>query len=208
MKLLIIGATGPTGRQLVSQALELGHAVTVTVRQPTPGMFPAKVKTIVADVRRADSLQAAVGGQEVVISSLGSKLSRKPTTLFSEGTQNLIAAMEASHVRRLICITGIGAGDSKGHGGFLYDRIIQPLLLAEIYNDKTRQEAVIRASRTDWTIVRPAALTNGARTGRVRAYTDLSGVTVGKISRADVAGYILERISDPTSFRQTFTIAS
>src|ERR1035437_2331268 len=136
MKILVIGATGPTGRELVSQGVALGHEITAAVRHPESAALPAGVRLVRADVNDGASLRAAVDGQDVVISSLGSKLSRKPTNLFSFGTRNLLIAMNDAGVRRLVCITGIGAGDSKGHGGFFYDRIIQPLLLKEIYKDK------------------------------------------------------------------------
>jgi putative NADH-flavin reductase len=208
MKILVIGATGPTGRELVAQGAALGHQVTAAVRNPETAMLPAGVRVVRGDVLDATSMAAAVAGQDAVISSLGSKLSRKPTTLFSDGTRNLIDAMNGAGVRRLVCITGIGAGDSRGHGGFLYDRIFQPLLLNEIYKDKDRQEGLIRASSLDWTIVRPGALSNGARTEQVRAWSDLSGVTVGKISRADVAWFILKYLNDQGSIRSTITIAS
>jgi putative NADH-flavin reductase len=207
MKILVIGATGPTGRELVAQGAALGHEITAAVRHPESAAMPAGVRVVSADVTDAASMAAAVTGQDAVISSLGSKLSRKPTTLFSRGTRNLIDAMRGAGVGRLVCITGIGAGDSKGHGGFLYDRIIQPLLLNEIYKDKDRQEELIRASSLDWTIVRPGALTNGARTEQVRAWSDLTGVTIGKISRADVAWFILKYLNDQKSFRTTMTIA-
>jgi putative NADH-flavin reductase len=206
MKILVIGATGPTGRELVSQGVALGHEITAAVRHPESAALPAGVRLVRADVNDGDSLAIAVAGQDVVISSLGSKLSRKPTNLFSFGTRNLLIAMNDAGVRRLVCITGIGAGDSKGHGGFLYDRIIQPLLLKEIYKDKDRQEDLIRKSNLDWTIVRPGTLTNGIRTGRVRALTDLRGITVGKVSRADVAWFILDRLHDLNSVRSTITL--
>ncbi len=206
MKLAIIGATGPTGRELVRQAIAAGHAVTAAARSPQSANLPKDVRVIEADVSRPSSLQPLVVGQDAVLCALGSKLSRKPTTLLSDGTRNLIGAMLSANVRRLVCITGIGAGDSKGHGGFLYDRVIQPLLLNEIYKDKTRQEGVIRASELDWTIVRPAMLTNGPMTGRIRVIRDLAGVTAKKISRADVAAYILASISEPKTHRSTILI--
>ena len=207
MKILLIGATGPTGRELLAQGIALGHEVTATVRNPETASLPAGARIVRADVLNAASMAAAVAGQDVVISSLGSKLSRKPTTLFSAGTRNLIDAMNSSGVGRLVCITGIGAGDSRGPGGFFYDRIFQPLLLNEIYKDKDRQEELIRASSLDWTIVRPGTLTNGPRTQHVRSWTDLTGVTVGKISRADVAWFIFNCLNDQKSIRSTLTIA-
>jgi putative NADH-flavin reductase len=130
-------------------------------------------------------------------------VTRRPVTVFSRGTQNVLTAMAGHKVRRLLCITGIGAGDSKGHGGFLYDRIFQPLLLKTIYEDKDRQEALIRASDTDWTIVRPGFLTNGPLTRHYRVITDLAGITAGRISRADVAHFLLGELSANRHLGQT-----
>lgn len=206
MKLLVVGATGPQGKELVQQAIAAGHQVTALARRPDAVQFPAGTKIAGGDVLNVGSLVSAARGQDAVISSLGSALTRKPITMLSEGTRNLVDAMKQVGVRRLICITGIGAGDSKGHGGFLYDRIIQPLLLNEIYKDKTRQEAVVEQSGLDWTLVRPAQLTNGPRTGQVKAYTDLNGITTQKISRADTAAWILERLGQTETIRHTYTI--
>ena len=111
--------------------------------------------------------------------------------------------MKNSGVKRLICVTGIGAGDSKGHGGFFYDSIFLPFLLRTIYADKDRQESLIKASLVDWTIVRPGFLTNGPFTERYRVLTDLSGVTAGKISRADVAHFMLKELQSKHYLRQT-----
>jgi putative NADH-flavin reductase len=114
----------------------------------------------------------------------------------------LAALQKTPHVK-FVSVTGIGAGDSRGHGGFFYDKLLQPLLLKEIYNDKDREEAIIKASSADWMIVRPGMLTNGVRTGQYRVLTDMSGVTAGKISRADVADFILSQLAKPTHFKQT-----
>jgi putative NADH-flavin reductase len=206
MKILVIGATGPTGLELVSQGAALGHEVTAAVRRPELASLPADVQVVRTDVMDPASLAAAMAGQHAVISSLGTKMERKPTFLLSEGTRYVIAAMKQAGVSRLICITGIGAGDSRGHGGFFYDRIFQPLMLTEVYKDKDRQEAAVRASGLDWTLIRPGMLTNGTRGGKFRELTDLSGVTVGKISRADVAAYILVHVDDVNSYRQTIML--
>jgi putative NADH-flavin reductase len=206
MKILVIGATGPTGRELVTQGIALDHEITAVVRRPELASLPKEVRLLRGDVTDAASMAAAVAGQDAVISSLGTKLSRKPTTLLSEGTRNLVAAMNEAGVRRLVCITGMGAGDSKGHGGFLYDGIILPLLLKEIYKDKDRQEALIRESSLDWSIVRPGMLTDGPRTGQFRPLFDLTGISGGKISRADVATFILAHIKDRASYGQTINL--
>ena len=98
---------------------------------------------------------------------------------------------------------GIGAGDSRNHGGFFYDKLVLPLLLERIYEDKDRQEAVIKASDVDWVIVRPGFLTNGGFTGEYRVLTDLDGVQARRISRSDVAHFILEQLRSPKYLKQT-----
>ena len=206
MKVLVIGATGPTGRELVKQGLALGHRITAAVRRPESAALPADTQIVRGDVTDRISLRAAVAGQDAILCSLGSKLSRQPTTLLSAGTRNLLAAMEENGVRRILCITGLGAGDSRGHGGFFYDRIFQPLLLKEIYLDKDRQEAILRASASDWTLVRPGVLTNGPMTGKYRALTDMAGEKLGRISRADVAGFLLRSLAEPETIRQIYNL--
>ncbi len=200
MKILVIGATGATGQEIVKQAAEAGHQVTALVRNPVKSRFDTSVRIAVGDVLNPESLQRAVTGQEAVISSLGSGATGpfKELTMLSEGTRNLVGAMRAANVKRLVCITGIGAGESKGHGPWWYDWLVQPLVLRGVYADKTRQEAVVRESGLAWTLVRPGALTNGPAKGSaaVRVVTDLSGVHAGFISRADVAAFCLRELTD------------
>lgn len=102
--------------------------------------------------------------------------------------------MKTEQVSRLIAITGLGAGDSAGHGGFLFDKVIFPLLLRNVYADKNRQEAVVRESGLDWTIIRPTVLNKKAGRGNVRALTDLSGLHGGTIAREDVAKFVLDQV--------------
>jgi len=212
MKLLIIGATGPTGRELVQQAIAQGHQVTALVRNAAKAAFAAPVKMIEGDVLDVASLKNAVAGQDAVISSLGSALSGpfKEVTILSEGTRNLVAAMRAAGVSRLINLTGIGAGDSQGHGPWYYNWLIQPLVLRGVYHDKTRQEEIVRASGLDWTLVRPGILTNGPAKGleTVRAITELKGARAGSIRRADVAAFCLQELADRRFLHQAPVITS
>lgn len=204
MNLLIIGASRGIGLQLLEQALSAGHTVTAMARHPQKAaQSRERLRAVAGDILDATKVQQALMGQEAVCLTIGVNVTRKPVTLFSQGTQNVLTAMTKQGVRRLICITGIGAGDSKGHGGFLYDRIFKPLLLKTIYEDKDRQEALIKASQLDWTIVRPGFLTNGPLTGKYRVIKDLTGLTAGKISRADVAHFILAELRDNHYLRQT-----
>jgi len=199
-RVLIIGATGGTGRQLVAQALERGYAVTALVRDASRLQVNHPQLTVLqGDVLDAGSVEAAVRGQEAVLSALGHKRFFYPTRILSEGTRNILRAMERHGVRRFVCETSLGIGDSSGRMGLTYTFFIIPLILPFYFWDKTRQERIIAASNLDWVIVRPGVLTNGAKRGRYR-----HGRRVGsflwtvRISRADVADFMLNQLeSDP-----------
>ena len=204
MKLLVIGATRGIGRCLVDHALEEGHEVTALVRKPVKLDRDTNRLTVVkGDILDAASVSRSLEGQDAVCTTIGIGPTRKPVMVFSEGIRIVIAAMQATGTRQLACITGIGAGDSKSHGGFFYDRIINPLLLKTIYADKDREEAVVKASEVEWVIVRPGFLTNGPLTGQYRVLTDLAGVTAGKISRNDVAHFVLTELAERKYIGQT-----
>ena len=157
-----------------------------------------------SDARDDDALARALDGCSGVISALGTGMSPfRTVTLLSTATRALVKAMGRQGVRRLVCITGLGAGDSRGHGGFLFDTLILPLALRNVYADKDRQEAIVRASNLDWVMVRPVVLNDKPARGRVRATTDLSGVHGGTIARADVAGFVVEQLASDDWLRQT-----
>jgi putative NADH-flavin reductase len=204
MRIAIIGASRGIGSELLKAAIEEGHEVTALVRDPatlnisTPGL-----KVIKGDILDSSSVAAAIAGQEAICVCIGIPPTRKPVDVFSRGTQNIIDAINKESNQKLILVTGIGAGDSKGHGGFFYDRILNPLLLATNYADKDRAESIVKASSVEWLIVRPGFLTNDPHTGTYRAIENLSGVTAGKISRADVADFILKQLASPTYFGKT-----
>lgn len=203
MNILMVGVTRGIGRQLLEQALASGHAVTALVRDPRRlALQHERLRVITGDIRDADAVAHAMIGQQAACCTIGVRAPWPRVTVFSHGTGNLLLAMRKSGVRRLICVTGIGAGDSKGHGGFIYDTLILPFLFRTVYADKDRQEALIRASAADWTIVRPGFLTNGPLTKNYRILTDLTGVTAGRISRADVAHFMLQELEAGQYLRQ------
>jgi len=195
-KILVLGATGPTGRHIVAEAIQRGYDVTALERSPEKAANLQGVKLVVGDARDGTMLRQALSSRDAVVSTLGTPASPfKEVTLLSAATRSLVAAMKAEQVSRLVAITGIGAGDSAGHGGFLFDNLIFPLLLRRVYADKNRQEAIIRNSGLDWTIVRPAILNNKPGLGAVRALTDLSNVHGGGIARQDVAIFVVDQIT-------------
>jgi putative NADH-flavin reductase len=197
MKVLIIGATGATGKILMREALAQGHQLTALARNPS-ALAPEdyRLRVLQGNALDVSSVEAAVAGQDAVLVALGTRSSR-PTTLFSESTHNVIGAMDKHGVRRLVCITGVGVGDSKGHVGFLYDRIIRPLVVRNVYEDKERQEEAIEQSDLEWVIVRPAQLTDEPAKGEYKVY--LKGSYKAKtISREDVAEFMLAQVKDDT----------
>ncbi len=204
MKILVLGATGGTGRLIVREALAKGHSVVALVRSKARALDLPGAELVEGDARDEAALLRALDSCDAVVSSLGTGMSLfGEVTLLSVATPALIAAMTRSGARRLVCISALGVGDSRGHGGLLFDRLFQPLLLRNAYKDKNRQEATIRASSLDWVIVRPGALNDEPARGNVRAFTDLARVHGGKIARADVARFVVEQLTTDTWLRRT-----
>ena len=209
MNLLIVGATGGTGQQLVRQALERGHRVTALVRKEPSSEVRPGLTSGVGNVLDPASLDRATRGQDAVLSALGHKQWFRPTRILSEGTRNLIGAMQRHGVRRLICETALGIADAWWQMGLYYTLFVRPVILPLYFWDKTRQEAIIRASDLDWTIVRPGMLTNGPGRSHYR-----HGPRVGhwlwtvRISRADVAAFMLDQLTDARYVRASVGLAN
>jgi len=194
-KLLVLGATGGTGRLIASQAVARGYDTAVLARSAGKAGDLKGAKLIVGDARDEIALREALEGRDAVISALGTPASPfREVTLLSSATQALVSAMKSAQVSRLVCITGMGAGDSAGHGGFVFDNVIFPLLLRKVYADKNRQEKIVRDSGLDWVLVRPSVLNDKPERDTIRTLTDLSGFHGGTISRADVARFALDQL--------------
>ena len=204
MKILIIGATRGIGLQILQQALAKDHDTTVLARSPQKiTVEHERLQVMQGNILDDHAVGSASEGRDVVISCIGIMPTRKPVSVFSVGTKNVLAAMDKSKVKLLVSVTGIGAGDSRGHGGFFYDKIIQPFFLKTIYEDKDRQELLIKDSSVNWIIVRPGFLTDGPLRGSYRVLTDLRDAKAGKISRADVAHFILNQLDSSEYIGQT-----
>lgn len=191
-----MGATGGTGRQLVAGALELGHEVTAFVRDPSKlGVDHPQLTVMRGNVLDSASVEAAVRGHDAVLSALGHKRYFYPTRILSEGTRNILRAMETHGVPRLVCMTSLGVGDSAGRMGLYYTLLVIPFVLPFYFWDKTRQERLIARSDVEWVIVRPGALTNAEKRGRVRHGRRVgSFLRTVRISRADVADFMLDQL--------------
>ena len=202
-KVLIIGASRGIGLETVRAALRAGHRVRALARSAASmPIQDANLDKVSGDALDRDTIRDALQDVDVVIQTLGvnfaPKLIFEGTTLFSDSTRILVDAMKVAGVKRLIAVTGLGAGDSRGHGGFIYDAVVFPLLLKRVYDDKDVQEWIIRSSGLDWTIVRPGLLKNRPATGRYRVLTASKDWQFGAISRSDVADFLVQQINDRT----------
>ena len=206
MKVLVLGATGSVGQHILRLGTERGHEITALVRNPERlKSWESRVRLIKGDALDKDAVEQAVRGQEAAIYAIGVKTIGR-TTLFSQSTRILIDALERDRVKRLVCITGVGAGETKGHGGFLYDRILFPLFTKRMYEDKDIQEPLIQKSSLDWVIVRPAMFREGTAPAEFEAVTDVRGVTLTRVSRAEVAAFVLDQLTDDRYLRKAVFI--
>lgn len=210
LKIAVIGANGRTGREIVNQSLAAGHEVIALVRRPEA----LDIQHPRLEIRRADvfdqtSLETAFSGDvNAVVSAIGEPRISKPTTLYSEAAKNTIAAMRAMQIRRFVCIAASGYVDDPHQP--LWIRFLQKNVLQRIfryvYEDMMRMEKKVQVSELDWTIVRPPRLTNGRHTGNYRVQKVV--VPKGaKISRADLADYIVKNLNDSRTYRAIFGVA-
>ncbi|MEM7066015.1 MAG: SDR family oxidoreductase [Cyanobacteria bacterium P01_B01_bin.77] len=202
MKLVIFGATGGTGRQVVEQALEQGHRVTAFARTPTKlEIQHPNLRVAQGDVMDLPSLEQAVQGQDAVVCILGA--GQLKSNIRSEGTRQIIQAMEHTGVRRLICQSTLGTGDSWGNLNFFWKYVMFGFILRHVFADHKLQESYVQQSNLDWTIVRPGAFVDGERTGEYRhGFPGTDKTLKLKITRGDIADFILKQLSDNTYLRQ------
>lgn len=207
MKLIIFGATGGTGKQLVEQALEQGHLVTAFVRDPSKlGVMHSNLTIAKGDIMNPSSITSAMQGQDVVLCAIGAP-ANKTGKIRSDGTKNIIQAMKATGVKRLICQTSLGYGDSKkllDQTPFIFKYIIVPFFLRKGFADHALQEEYIKQSQLDWIIARPGNLTDDAHTGNYQHGFPATAKNLQvKISRADVADFMLKQLTQNTYLRKT-----
>lgn len=203
MKLLVFGSTGGTGREFLEQALEQGHEVAAFARDlaKLDDINHDCLRVIQGNVQDTADVERAVAGQEAVICAIGAGAKR--TTLREDGTRNIVAAMESAGVKRLICLSSLGVGDSRANLPIFTKYVIVSLFLRHAFADHERQETVVKASSLDWTIVRPPHLRDGPRTGVYRHGFPVTDKHIkGKISRADVADFMLKQLADDAYLHQ------
>ena len=201
-KLLVLGATGSTGQHVVSQAVSLGHDVTAFVRNPAKLTTKGEnLRLLTGSLTDARALSEAVRGQDIVVSTLGVGNSLKSHGIIQRSVPAILRAMESHGVRRLIFMSSFGVGATRRDVPLLA-RVMIRVLLRDLYDDKEAGEEVLHRSSLDWTVIYPTSLTNGPRTGRYRAGERLTLRGFPRISRADVAAFLLSQIEDATYVRK------
>ena len=206
MRLLILGATGPTGRNLLEQALAAGHEVTALVRNPARlTMTHARLAVAIGDATHSRALEGSMTGQQAVLSALGAGNSLR-LEVASPAIAALIPAMRARALKRVIFLSAFGVGETFAQASLL-QRLAYRTVLRQIFADKAKADAMLRQSGLDWTLVYPTVLTNGARVGTYRVGERLAMTGLPKISRADVASFMLEQLSSAEWVRRTAVIS-
>jgi len=200
----IIGASHGIGLETLRLALERGHVVRALARSADRiAVTHANLEKIAGSALSKADVDRAVAGVDAVITVLGTPPTLSPVHLFSDAARVVARSMAKNKVDRLIAVTGIGAGDSKGVGGFLYAQLFQPIFLGTIYEDKDREEDIIRESGLAWTIVRPGFLTRFPAKGHYRVLSEPHEWEGGFITRGDVADFLVKQIDDKNHIHKT-----
>jgi putative NADH-flavin reductase len=207
--ILVLGATGGTGRQVVSQALAAGHNVTVLVRDARRVPHSSdRLQVVQGDVTaESPTLSDVVLGQDAVISTLGVGKSFTPNGLCAHSAPLIVEAMRRHGVMRLIHTSAFGVGPTYSQIPLL-PRLFIRTLLRHVYRDKAIGDECIHGCDLDWTIVYPAGLTDGPATGRFRSGEQLPLRGFPTISRADVASFLLAQVADRTYIRKGVLVAA
>lgn len=205
MNIIVFGASGQTGQQLVQQGLEAGHQVTAFVRSPERLKVQGeRLRVVQGDVLDAGAVVAACAGQQAALLAQGGT----PTGVqpCAAGTLHVIQGLHAHGGRRLVCLSSLGVGDSKDQAGWVFERLLVPLLLRAEMADKEQQEEVVRHSGLDWVIVRPGGLTNAPARHEYQAAPQLQRRALPRISRADVAHFMLAQLTSDRWLGQAVTL--
>jgi putative NADH-flavin reductase len=208
-KVLVLGATGPTGQHVVAQALERGDLVTAFVRNPDAlTVSSERLRVVTGDVTKDEpALATALRGQDVVISALGRGKSFKSLGLIAASVPRIVQAMEREGIRRIVFLSAFGIGDTHRDTPWL-PRLFMATLLRDVYRDKSAGEAVLRRSSLDWTIVYPTGLTDRPATGQYRVGTSLPLRGFPTVARADVATFLVTQIEDTKFLRAGVLISA
>ena len=209
MKILVIGAGGKSGRLVVERALAAGHTVTALVHSAEgeeKHPIPAGAEVIHGDVQNPSRLETAMEGCKGVIDTLGGKTPYLTTTLEASAARVVIDTMKKVGAKRLVVISVVGVGESKEQAGFFYEHVLMPTFLRGAMKDKEAMEQEVEHSGLEWVLVRPPVLSDSDATGSVRVVPE--GEQAHKITRGDLAQFLVEQLTSDTYVGHAVTIAN
>jgi len=205
--ILVFGATGRTGIKMVAQGLEQGHHITAFVRNPAKLQLNDKnLSFITGNVLDSTDVENSIKGQDIVIVMLANKTSeaiKQSNTIISEATKNIISGMKNHNVKRLLFVSSFGLNKKI----FLPEKLFIKIVLKNIFADIPKQEDLIKQSGLDWTIVRPARLVDEIKTGKYKVGQDIRIGLFSKISRDDVADFLVKNLQNETLIGKTITVS-
>lgn len=208
MKLLVLGASGPTGRLTIEQALEAGDSVTALARTPASlDEFAGRIEVVQGDATVAADIAKALSGCDAVISALGRGKSIRAEDLFTKSTSAFLDAVRDSGVKRVVWMSSFGVGETFDDANWI-QKVMYRTFLRDIYANKADAEVMLRASDLDWTLVYPSALVNGPMTGNYQVDDHVEMKFVARISRADVAHFMARCVHDDQWIRRDAVITN
>lgn len=200
MKVIVFGAAGATGKLIVDECLARGYDVTAFVRDATKLVTRDGVRVVEGDMLNANAVAAAIVGHDAAIHAVGSG-NMKASTVRTEPARILVAAMQQAGVKRLVAMSGMGAGESRDGMPAVVRAVIVPLLLGRLLRDQNGLEHHVTSSSLDWTLVRPGELKDVEKTGNIKASLDYKGVSMG-VPRPDVAAFIVDQLASDVYLRK------
>ena len=208
-KIIVFGASGGTGKQVVHEALNAGYEVTVIVRNVEDYIFGHPLLEIIqGDVFEPDTFKKAMMGKDAVVSCLGYN-KREPTTLYSEGIKNIMKAMQTANVKRLICLSNSSV-EIPQNASFIVKFEIKNIfqrLFKYRYADMLLMENILKDSGLNWTVIRPSRLLNSLKTGKYRTSINKNPIKPSAISRKDLADYIFHHLFDEKIYKSKVEIS-
>lgn len=207
MKVLVIGAAGKTGSAVVEQAVAAGHEVTAFVHSADGYEAPAGVRVVGGDAADGDAMDAAVRGRDAVLDTVGGKTPYRATTLETSVANTVVESMQRNGVRRLVVTSMLGVGASRDNST-VYVRLLVSTFLRGADKDKAGMESAVATSDLDWVILRPAILSDGPAEGDVRVFDAATDEKAHKITRADLASFMIAQLSGDEHVHQAITVAN
>lgn len=204
MKVLVVGANGKTGHLVVEKALAAGHTVTAFVHSRKSYSGTAQ-RVVAGDSTDETAMRAAVDGHDAIVDTVGGKTPYKSTVLEQNTVKAIIGAMSSTGARRLIAVSMLGVGDSSSKATLLV-RVLVATFLRGANKDKTAMEEEVKKSDLEWTIVRPAVLTDEPAKGSVKIFVSGGSEKASKISRGDLAAFIVDQLSSGGNLRRAVVV--